>query len=526
MSDEMNSADLEERAQELSGNEVPAEGGQDTPVTAETHVEMESPPLPCEESGARDSARSTDSAIPVRRSFGRVMRIQPDAVAWVADFRPLGRDVQVRLNSPWQSNPGHILEYELKLSSGGGNRWNGVDTVFNYQPDVDAVLALDEGKGLSAEGLQWLMRAIAREPRLLGRVFGPTGSLRLQQQLMEKDSFPLPRTLLLAALSHSGLAGRAAHRLWATPLRDAREASMVLRSVGARDEGPWVERLTREHADWLLQSLDLEQSQVQRAWRRTNDMRWLLQVPAAALPAQLGLFLLRGGALAGGELPEVERQAWAAHVEGEQRRRLLAAAFTDDARRAGDEVIMQAMGEDFSAVLKSLAGDPRWGEEARRRLMERGELDASSALELLRSGAEGEARLRLLEILAVAPESSRPPLDDALALECFTLGLTRLEEATGAALVQWAGGHSAVQGHVEDWLAAEETRERGLLALCHAGEFSRGRVQSLLGRPMSQALRVRLVEAISRRNPERWSERYLVNDGEAQAWREAGAPLL
>lgn len=476
-----------------------------------------------EGSAARGAA--SGSAEPGRRSFGRVQRIQSDAVAWVADFRPLGRDVQVRLNSPWQANPGHFLEYELRPSASGGNRWNGVDTVFNFQPDVDAVLALDEGKGLSQEGLKWLLQAIARQPSLLGRIYGPGGSLRLQQQVMEWDEFPLPRTLLLAALRHSALAGRAAHRLWGTPLRSAMEAALVLQATGPRDEGRWIERLEAQHRDWLLEPLGLDAQQAMRAWRKSREFRWLLQVPAAALKEDMALSLLRAGILGGDGLVDLDRQAWERHLQPGDRHRLLEAAFRDTARQAADDVHFQAAGESFTSVLKGLSADPRWGEEAHRRLMERGELGVDAAMALLQAGATGEARQRLLEILAQVAVDQRPELDGELALECFHMGVSRADQDLGQTLLAWVGSHAAVQGKVEEWLSQDSTRERGLEALCHAGEFTRSRVQGLLGRPMSDALRRRMVQAISRRNPERWEDRYLVNDAEAQAWREAGAPL-
>lgn len=486
-------------------------------------------PLPdvwIEDAPHPDAAPSASEADqPVRRSFGRVLRIQEDAVAWVADFRPLGRDVQVRLNSPFQANPGHVLEYELKVSMSGGNRWNGVDTVFNFQPDLDAVLALDEGKGLSPEGLKWLLAAIARQPASLGRVFGPGGSLRLQQQIMERDDFPLPRTLLLAALRHPGLAGRAAHRLWDSPLRGAQEVTQVLGSTGPRDEGRWLERVERDHRDWLLEDLHLDPQQVLRAWRKSRDLRWLLQLPVAGLKEDLALGLLRAGLFGGHALPDEDAKAWAARLLTVDRRRLLGAAYRDAGRQPADDVLFQEAGDDFIHVLKDLSADGRWGEEARRRLMERGELGVESALELLGAGATGEARQRLLEIVAQAPATQRPELDDHLALECFQLGLSRADHAAGQALLDWVGAHAAVQAQVEQWLSQDATRGQGLEALCHAGDFTRSRVQGLLGRNMDEALRRRLVLAISRRNPERWEDRYLVNDAEAQAWRDAGAPL-
>jgi hypothetical protein len=169
-----------------------------------------------------------------------------------------------------------------------------------------------------------------------------------------------------------------------------------------------------------------------------------------------------------------------------------------------------------------LAVDSTWGAEARALLLERAELSPAAALELLCKGAQGEARARLVALLAATPASERPDPGPALALELFQQGISSPAES---GLLEWLGGHAAVQEQVERWLEEPATRELGLRALCHGKEFSRARVQRLLGMSLSGELRVALVTAISRVSPERWSERYLLNPAEKAAWQEAGAPL-
>ncbi|MFA7331238.1 MAG: hypothetical protein WC326_09205 [Candidatus Delongbacteria bacterium] len=460
-------------------------------------------------------------AAPVRRSFGRIRRIEEDGTAWVADFHPLGRDVLVRLRSAFVANPGHILEYELK--SGGPGRWSGVDVVFNRPPELAAVLALDEGRGLSPEGLEWVKRAIVQDPALLKTVFG--GTRQVGRQLIEDMSFPLPRALLTAALKVPALAAAAARRLQGGPLRDAAEWTALILAAPPRDEEAWLRRLSGQHAAWLLEDLPLpaegRRERVLRWWRRTGDPRWLLQLAGDELPAEAALPLLARGVLGGNEaLEPAEQAAWARLLDAPTRLRLLAAAFRDPARR-GDTACFAAAGPEFRGVLTGLATDPILGAEARALLLERGELSPAAALDLLRKDARGEARERLLAILLAAAPGERPEPGPELALEWFRAGAV----AADPALLEWLGAHPAVQEQVEGWLADEATRELGLLALCHGREFSRARVQKLLGLSMSESTRRRLVEAIGRVSPERWQERYLLNDEEKASWLAAGAPL-
>jgi hypothetical protein len=523
--------------QDAGGDAAPGEEGEEPAgigIDGEPVAAEEAPPLG--EGGAdnrRPGPRGREGARPVvepeRRSFGLVRRIQPDAVAWVADFRPLGREVQVRLRSPWQANPGQILEYGLKRAAGGGGRLNGVDTVFNFRPNLEQVLALDEGRGLSPEGLQWVMRAVAREPERIRQVFGPTTSVRLKQQLLEEETFPLPRTLLLAALAIAPLAGRAARRLLAGPLKHPREAALLLAGVPPKGEESLVARVVRDHPDWLLDPLQLpaegRRERVLRWWKGTGERRWLLQVPAEEIPATAALPLLQAGVFHEDLLPPPEAAAWRRHLDPATRRRLLAAAFQDPARAALPEDPFAGLDGDMRDVLSALAADPRWGDEARSRLLARGELNGAAALDLLRQGAAGEARTRLISLLAALPADGRPVPGPQLALELFAEGAARPDSPAGAALLDWLGGHAAVQAQVEEWLGAPDRREMGLLALGQAGDFSRALVQRLLGMAMSPATRSRLVAAISRHSPERWQERYLLSDEERSAWMEAGAPL-
>lgn len=485
------------------------------------------PAGPVEESAAPARAPRVAPERPRRRSFGRVLRIQAEtALAWLADYRPLGREVLTRLNNPWQVNPGAVLEYELRRAAGG--RWQAADLVFNRRPGLEDLLALDEGRGLSAEGLDALQRLIAAAPENLGRVFA-RGSNRLRQQLLEAEQFPLPRALLRAALDHPALAASAARRLLHGPLQDPAEVARLLVLAPPREEAGLLTRLAAEHPDWLLLHLPLPEEglveRVTRWWRATGDLRWLRQVPAERLPEAAALPLLLAGVFGDqGELPDGESEAWAAWLDPTARRRLLTAAFRDKARSGLTEDPFAGLGAELRDVLGELAADPRSGEEARALLLQRGELSPAAALDLLAKGAAGETRARLLDLLAAAPAAERPSLPAGLALQWFQ-EFAGEAQPTRAGLLEWLGPLPDVQARTEGWLADPATRRLGLEALCHAPAFDHGFLQRLMGKELPADLRRRLAQAVTRVSPERWQERYLVNDEERAAWQEAGVPL-
>jgi hypothetical protein len=458
-----------------------------------------------------------------RRSWGRVLRIEADGAAWLADFRPLGREVRVQLRTAFQSNPGHVLEYELKPA--GPGRWSGIDVIFNRPPDLGGVLVLDEGRGLSPEGLAFVKRAIVQDPACLGAVFRTAPGVG--RQLLEDASFPLPKSLVRDALRVPVLAQAAARRLQGGGLEDpAGWVALVLMAKG-RDEESLLRRLLQERPEWLLEHLPLpaggRRERVLRWWRRTGDPRWLLQLDGSDLPDEAALPLLRLGLLGDpAARGEAEREGWSRLLGPETHARLQRVAFLDETRTAADSAALAASGAGFGALLKELATDEKRGAEARSLLLERGELDPRAALDLLRKGAEGEAARRLLSIVAGAPADSLPDPGAERAREWFQLGV---EDPALAGLAAWLGRHAAVQEEVEGWLADPATRPLALEALCQGGEFTRARVQRLLGLAMEPAIRTRLVVAISARQPERWSERYLVNAVEKSDWLAAGAPL-
>lgn len=496
---------------------------------AEPVEALEEPPQPgLPEKGTEPElppARPARPTEPARRSWGRILRIDEEGAAWLADFRPFGREVLVRLKNAYQANPGQILEYELKAS--GPGRWSGVDVAFNRPAVLEGVLALDEGRGLSTEGLDFVKRAIAKEAGALKAVFGPGAPPRVGRQLLEDVAFPLPRALLVAALRHPALAGAAARRLQGGPLRDPVEFVALWMATPPREEGALLRNLLDEHAEWLLEPLPLpaesRRERILRAWRQSGELRWLLQVEGTELPAEAGLRLLAHGAFGNRPgLSEAEAAAWSRRLDPQTRARLLSAALRDPARQ-GDQTLLEGLGEELRLVLSELAADERFGEEARSLLLERAELSPVAALDLLRKGARGVARERLLALLAGAPASERPDPGAELALEWFQQGVSREEDSQ---LAEWLGSHPAVQAKSEEWLADPARRELGLRALCHGGTFERGRVQRLLGLAMSPELRARLAAAISRVSPERWRERYLLSAEEKAAWQAAGAPLL
>ena len=485
------------------------------------------PAAPVEASAAPARAPREAAERPRRRSFGRVLRIQAEtALAWLADYRPLGREVLTRLNNPWQVNPGAVLEYELRRAAGG--RWQAADLVFNRRPGLDDLLALDEGRGLSAEGLAALQRLIAAAPESLGLVFS-RGSNRLRLQLLEAERFPLPRALLRAALDHPALAGGAARRLLHGPLQDPSEAARLLMLAPPREEAGLLARLAAAHADWLREHLPLpEEGRVERVtrwWRTTGDLRWLRQLPAERLPEAAALPLLLAGAFGNhGGLPNGESEAWAAWLDPAARRRLLKAAFRDKARSGLAEDPLAGLGAELREVLGELAADPRSGEEARALLLQRGELSPAAALDLLTKGAAGETRELLLALLACAPAAERPQLPAGLALQWF-LECAGDGQPARAGLLEWLGSLPEVQERTEGWLAEPGTLRVGLEALCHAPGYSHGFLQRLMGKELPADLRRRLAQAVTRVSPERWQERYLVSDEERAAWLEAGAPL-
>jgi len=487
------------------GDVGPGEGGGDVPVA---------------EAGAPAVPRP---ARPPRRSWGRVRRIEADGAAWLADFRPLGREVRVQLRTAFQSNPGHVLEYELKPA--GPGRWSGIDVIFNRPPDLGGVLVLDEGRGLSPEGLAFVKRAIVQDPACLGAVFRTAPGVG--RQLLEDMAFPLPKALVRDALGVPTLAAAAARRLREGGLEDPAAWTALVLTAKGRDEEALLRRLLQEKPEWLAGHLPLpaegRRERVLRWWRRTGDPRWLLQLDGAELPDEAALPLLRLGLLADpGARGDVEREGWARLLDGPTHARLVRAAFLDEGRTPVDMAALSAAGPDFAALLKELATDGKHGAEARALLLERSELDPQAALDLLRKGTEGEAARRLLAIVAGAASSGLPDPGAERAREWFRLGV---EDPALAGLATWLGGHAAVQEEVEGWLADTSSRALALEALCRGGEFTRARVQRLLGLEMALELRARLVAAITARNPERWSERYLVNSAEKEAWRAAGAPL-
>ena len=494
----------------------------DDQPTSQHELETEHPAI--EEKRA---PRTAGEERPRRRSFGRVLRIQPDALAWLADYRPLGREVMTRLNNPWQVNPGAILEYELRRAAGG--RWQAADLIFNRRPGLHDLLALDEGRGLSPAGLEELLRLLAIDPGSVGLVFRGAGD-RLRQQILDAGHFPLPRALLQAALGHPALAGRAARRLLAGPLDDAEATARLLTLASPRDETALLARIAAERPQWLRQRLPLPEdglaARVSRWRKTTRDLRWLRQISAEQVEEAEALELLRAGAFGNvAGMDEEERAAWAHWLDAASRRRLLAAAFRDKGRAGLTEDPFAGLGREYRELLTSLAADPQWGEEARALLLERAELPPATALELLAKGARGEARERLLALLAAAPAAERPRPPAAPALEWFK------EAATStwpwrAGLLEWLGPLPEVQDCREAWLADPDKQALGLEALCHAPDFSHGLVQRLLGKELLPEMRARLAAAISRVNPERWGERYLANDAERETWRAAGAPLV
>jgi len=464
------------------------------------------------------------------RSLGRVRTIvKHSAIAWVTDFRPLGRDVLVRLASPWQARPGELLDYELNRSAGEKSRWHGVDVVFNREIGLEDALALDGGEGLSPVGLRFVLAALAREPRRLGEVFSPATSRALKRQVLETESFPLPRKLVEACLQHPALRGAARRRLGAGPLdAEALRALLAERGKPAAEAAVW--KRVREEAPELLRApLDLPASGLAErvaGWRRELDEPWLLlQLPPEAAAAA-ALDLLAAGLFAA-EPADPELAAALEARFGERECEILRAALLDPRRRERGADPLGGLGErpTLVRVLEAHADHPAVGAEVRKRLLGGAKVEPTLALRLLLEGAGGPERPRLLAALPDLPAEAVAELPAERLLEWFEASRELSDTSAARRLQRWLGGFAPIAVQLEEWIAEERRRDAALAALASAPAFSRGLVQRLLGTPMDAELRVALAVAIGERSPERWSERYLLGDDEAALWREAGARL-
>lgn len=463
------------------------------------------------------------------RSIGRVRTIvNQSSIAWVTDFRPLDRDVLVRLSSPWQAKPGELLDYELHRSAGEQSRWHGADVIFNREFTLADALALDGGEGLSHAGLRFVLAAVAREPQRLGEVFSPATTRALKRQVLEFEEFPLPAKLVQACLGHPGLRAAAKKRVQAGPLDAERLLSLLAERAKPAEEAALWKRVREEAPELLRAPLPLASeglSERVRGWRRVLDEPWLLlQLPVEGAPSH-AIDLLLAGLFA----PEPADAELARALEerfGGQEGAVLRAALHDPARRRLESDPLDALGERpaLRKALESLIDDPATGEEARRRLLGGATVDPALALRLLREGDGGADRPRLLAALSGLPVEAAAGLPADTLLGWFEeSGSLPPEDARR--LQAWLGAFAPVAERLEGWLAEPERRDAALVALAAAPAFGRGLVQRLLGLEMESAVRAALAAAITARSPERWSERYLLSDAERQAWKDAGAPV-
>jgi hypothetical protein len=467
------------------------------------------------------------------RSIGRVRTVvKQSAIAWVSDYRPLDRDVLVRLNNPWQARPGELLDYELKRSAGDKSRWHGVDVIFGRQPGLEELLALDGGEGLSPSGLHAVLAEIARDPRRLAAVFSPQTSRALKRQLLDEHGFPLPAALVEACLGHPALRDAARRRVAAGPLDAGRLQHLLSERGKPVQEAALWRRVREECPELLRRPLELPAEGLGervRAWLREFNEPWLLlQLPPAAAESAAGA-LLRAGLFsrtpADADLAQALEQRFA-----QREIAILRAAFIESCTGSGpgaDDPLWEDLSrrESWTRMLEGLVDHPQVAAPARQRLLGSARVEPHLALRLLLEGSAGPERPRLLAALAELPFAEAAGLPAETLLAWFDESLALADSASARRLQTWLGQFAAVAERIEDWLGDETRRPAALAALCAAPAFGRGQIQRLLGLAMDEEQRRALVAAVSARSPERWQERYLLSEAETDLWRAAGAPV-
>lgn len=462
------------------------------------------------------------------RSVGRIRTIiRQTSIAWVQDFRPLRRDVLVRLQNPWQANPGDLLEYELTRSAGKESRWHGEDVIFNHQLDLKQLLGMAD-KGLSESGLHELLRLMRAQPDQAKGLFSPGLPPALLKQLLEWDGFPVPRKAVLACLKQEGLRAAVARRVLGMEKPDPEWLALLFASSlpGELDQLLVPHLLADEALLRTPPDLGPERDQRVRAWINANDdLRLLLLLdPAKWTDKDVDRWL------SAGDLTDPESGVlsslwadWFAGLDAASRqfflRRLWKRARVTE---AGVPAVFTA-DEAWQSMLKELCADPEFGEAARRELMGSGDLDPALALRFLLESADAEDEPRFLTALADS-DLQLGDLEPAQATGLYHKAAC-LEEAQRLSLRSRLAAQPGLAAQLEGWLAGAVTQAAALDGLSALESFSRGFVQRLIGMPMSALQRKALVAGISARSPERWADRYLASEAEKQVWREAGAPL-
>lgn len=503
-------------------------------------------------------------------SAGRVKTLAPGQnFGFVHDFR-LDADVFALFEYPAQAFRNELIRYELfDQGEDGKQKLRAEDIQFYPRLTVDEVLGWAR-HGLAKAGLEWLKREIARQPDLIGRVFGPETADTVKERLLADAAFPLPAGLVEKALASPRWQrhalprlGRVKHwtpALFALLFESGLREEDFLRLLGlALEQNP---RLPLETG----KAPRVKARQVYTAWRALGNPALLLLLPRLQPSREDALALWDQLA----ERPALV-DAFRAHDEGRSWMALLGRRWLDGeselpAAVLADPVLpallVEALGGPSHtrafALLESLATlDTALLEAALPRLVEPGErgrvleqlarrgtlpadLPLASRWQLVLGGAE----LGLLDPVPLA-ELDDNTLRQVLARDggldyllgrgldhekLLALGRSLLESGFGegarTAFLHWLGRHPEAPGWIGAGLAAGGAEfSRALEMAAGLPSFDRGFVQRVLLLPMSHEQRVALAAAIGARNPERWQEMYLVSDEEKADWRQAGAPL-
>ncbi len=460
----------------------------------------------------------------VMRSVGRVRTIvEATSIAWVMDVRDLKRDVLVRLQNPWQANPGDLLEYELKRSAGEASRWHGEDVVFNHSLGLSELVGM-AGRGLSECGQKELLRLLATDREAARDFFKQALPEKLLAQLLAWSEFPLPSALVTRLLDQDATFAQAATRLLATGRADDELLKRIVASAPVAElEAGLLETLKQREGlfPFDLASVQGGARRVIGWLRDSQDLRFLaLLDPLRWSDEQLNSWLSSDTVFAAGEMTPLWT-AWLAGLDAAAAASFLKKVWLGS--RSQKLVLPQALC-DTSAWRNMLATEAKGGEaaQAAREELTGGELSPELALQFLLDGIEGQQQLDCLTVLAKAGQL--PEITDADALKLYHAA-DLLTEDDRLNLRVGLAASTVVSQQLLEWLGSSDTRDHALDGLSALPSFDRGLLQRLLSTPMSPRQRALLAAAISKCSPERWQERYLLDEDERSLWVAAGAPF-
>jgi hypothetical protein len=469
-----------------------------------------------------------------RRSFGRVRTVvHHSSIAWVKDFRPMEKDLLVRLRNPWEARPGELLDYQIEAAQSSKGRLQGVDVIYNREPSLAEIFELDTGEGLSDEGCRFLMRALISDSKVVNTLFSNQTSTPLKRQLIELEALPLPTKLVLKALQHQDFASSALARLLARDEWNQEYFEAALDATSSFEQDVRLFNDVLEKSPALLQG-DFAFPEFQREGRvwmlvdNLNHWQLLRFLDEIEVPDLLALRFMEQGWFQS-DASETEK-ATLKKLNSSARCALFTAALKD-ARRpelATDPFAGLEANADFQSALQALLDDDDLGAEARTRLGTGSIQDPAVAVRMLKEGLPNEMKRPAVERLITTQfeGDACALLGENAVLELADYSQTLDDREFALQLQEWLGRCPGMVKRLDDWLNEDQRRELALGCLCASVDFSRGLVQRLLPLPMPQDLRCALTAAISRSAPERWQDRYVMSDEEKAHWQDAGAPLL